>query len=230
MRAWRRPVWVDLVGRIRGRGRGGHGGRSVAVRRVIVDGLRGALLLARFRAEGLALIEATPEGALRSLWALAILPPLVVGASILDLLIEGRPVGETAVGAVATLLEQTVGWLGGGLAMRPVAAALGRADRWPHVFAASNWTLAIVPAAMTLLAVPLLAISLLTGDVAPVPIGMVLGQAVVVAALGCYFLCVLWFVARVALHIGGMAAVVVVLIELGVATGLPWLLHRIAGA
>lgn len=108
------------------------------MRRVIADGLRGALLLARFRAEGLALIEATSEGALRSLWALAILPPLVVGMSVLWLLFEWRPVGATTVEAIATVLEQTVGWLGGGLATRPVATALRRADRWPHFLAAYN--------------------------------------------------------------------------------------------
>jgi hypothetical protein len=144
------------------------------------------------------------------------------------LLFEWRPVGETVVEAIAAVLEQIVGWLGGGLATRPVAAALGRADRWPHFFAAYNWTLAVTTAAMTLVAATLLLP--LAGTAAPVPIGFVLGHAVVVVALACYLLRFHWFVARTALQVGGMKAVVVVVAELGVAAGLPWLLHRIADA
>lgn len=128
------------------------------------------------------------------------------------------------------MLEQTVGWLGGGLATRPVATALRRADRWPHFFAAYNWTLAVSTAALTLLAASTLAVLSLTGAAAPVPFVLILGQAVVVAALGCYLLSFHWFVARTALQVSGMNAVVVVAAELDVAAGLPWLLHRIAGA
>lgn len=92
-------------------------------------GLRGALLLARGRAEGAALVEPGANGALHSFWAMAACL-LILGLLAL--------VGDVGFGP-SNLAAYGVGWLGFAVLSHRIAGALGAGDRWIGFITVWNW-------------------------------------------------------------------------------------------
>ncbi|MDE2582986.1 MAG: hypothetical protein KGL52_15235 [Rhodospirillales bacterium] len=106
-------------------------------RTAVLAGLRGALLLARGRPEGMRDIPADMAGAARSFWAAAIGVPLFLlmlaaGAR------QGGPPLTTAVLALQ-LLAYAIAWAGYAVLSHRLVAALGKAARWPRFIAVWNW-------------------------------------------------------------------------------------------
>ncbi|MBV9783586.1 MAG: hypothetical protein JO264_07170 [Acidisphaera sp.] len=109
-----------------------------AGRTAVAAGLQAALLLARGRPEGLAYVDTALPGAARSFWAAAICLPIFAFLRVLDWSDGAMPANPGHAFALDAL-GYAIGWAGFALASRPLAARLGRADRWPHFIAAWNW-------------------------------------------------------------------------------------------
>lgn len=161
-------------------------------------GLQGALLLARGRAEGAALIEPGAQGARRSFWALAASLPILVLLHVAD----GPAPDSTPL--LSSLAASVVGWLGFAVLSHRGAAALGAGERWFGFIAAWNWCSVVQQA---LVAAGLLVG--LSGVPAPVPLVALLvttGWAIWLE----------WYAARVTLGVGGVAAAGIVLFDYAV--------------
>ena len=94
--------------------------------RPVATGLQAALLLARGRAEGLAMLGSLPDAASvarRSFWALAFCLPAFVSLHLLDQRAAGAAV-SSAHGFAADLRGFVIGWRGFALASYQVASAL----------------------------------------------------------------------------------------------------------
>lgn len=101
-------------------------------------GLRGALLLARGRPEGLARVHTDRVGTARSFWAAAICLPAFACLRLLDWSVDGWP-AHPAHGAALDLLGYAIGWAGYAVAAHPLVRAARRAERWPLFIATWNW-------------------------------------------------------------------------------------------
>jgi hypothetical protein len=172
------------------------------VQAAVAAGLRGAFRLGRGDASGLGLIEATPEGALRSFWAAAICLPAFLALRLLSWSTAGEPTGGVARPLAAELIGYAAAWAGFALASRPVAEVFGRRNRWPQFLAA--WNYANVVQYLVLLALTV-----------PAALGLPgwLANGLGLAAVG-YALWLEWFVARSALQLGGGQAVALVALDL----------------
>ncbi|HTW28122.1 MAG TPA: YIP1 family protein [Acetobacteraceae bacterium] len=104
----------------------------------LTQGLQGALLLAGGRADGIEHVAWDREGAARSFWALALCLPAFLFLRLLDWAWTGMPTHPGHATALQ-LLAYVTGWLGFAVLSRPMAAALGREERWPLFIAAWNW-------------------------------------------------------------------------------------------
>ena len=155
-------------------------------------GLRGAVLLARGRAEGAGLVEPGAEGALHSFWAMA--------ACLLILGLLSLADGE--VGFLPTnLAAYGVGWLGFAVLSHRVAGALGAGDRWIGFITVWNWCSVVQQA--------LVATGSLAGLLgAPGPVS----AAAVLVVTG-WAIWLEWYATRVALGVGGLAAAGFVLLD-----------------
>lgn len=160
-------------------------------------GLRGALLLARGRVEGIMLMPISAEGAARSFWAAGLCLPVFL---ILRLVLSDQPLTGRAV--LAEFCGFVVGWAGYALATLPMAIAAGRAPLWPRFLATWNW-ISVVQYGLILL------LGLFSGMGLP---GWV-AQAAELAGLG-YALWLQWFGTGLALQVGGGRAVGFVLLDL----------------
>ncbi len=102
-----------------------------------LSGLRGALLLAGGRREGLDAFPNDPAGAARSFRAAWVgLAPFLV------LLGLGPRLGGPALSApmlALQLLGYAIGWAGYAVLSHRLVGALGKAARWPRFIAAWNW-------------------------------------------------------------------------------------------
>jgi hypothetical protein len=173
---------------------------------VIAAGLHGAFLLARARPEGLAFVEASPAGALRSFWAAAICLPAFLALRLFAWGAEGIPGGASLpLALLVELIGNVIGWVGFALASRPLAEAMGRGGAWPRFLAAWNWTSVVQHLVMLAVVLP--------GGAFGTP-GTV-SQALGIVALG-YAVWLEWFVARGALRVPGMAAAGFVLLDLAI--------------
>jgi len=110
----------------------------------VANGLQAALLLARGRSEGLALVETGPAGATRSFWAAAICLPAFLCLRLLDWSDGGGgplfSLGPAFSHSFALqFLGYVIGWAGFALLSRPLVAMLGRAASWPRYIAVWNW-------------------------------------------------------------------------------------------
>jgi hypothetical protein len=102
------------------------------------SGLQGALLLARGRASGAALVESDQRGAARSFWALPVCLPTIVCLRLMDW--AGASLPKDAGHALGRdLLVFIAGWLLYAVVTYHLAFQLGRGQRWPHFIAAWNW-------------------------------------------------------------------------------------------
>ena len=163
--------------------------------------LRGVLLLARGRAEGLMLFRATPEGFLASLAPLLAVP--LAGAVILLL-------GGWAGPAVALVLIALTAQLAPPVLSHALARRWGREAGWLRYATAYNWCQWAVLAVMVLL---LLVLGAVTGT----PPSAVVGSRVFGWAAGGYGMWLHWVLARHGLGLGaGRAALLVLLVSLGV--------------
>lgn len=176
----------------------GPRGRAAA----IADGLRGAFRLAGGHADGLLLIEATPEGALRSFWAAAICLPGFLALRLLPWAETGGPPLGLMRGLAAELIGYVVAWAGFALLSLGVAEAVGRRAEWPHFIAAWNYANVVQYLVLLLLTLP-----------AALGLSGALASALGLAALG-YAVWLEWFVARLALRVGGGRAAGLVALDL----------------
>lgn len=163
--------------------------------------LRGVLLLARGRAEGLMLFRATPEGFLSSLAPLLAVP--LAGAVLL--LLGGWTSAAAALLLIALTAQLTPPVLSHALARR-----WGREAGWLRYATAYNWCQWAVLAVMVVL---LLVLGAVTGR----PPSAVVGSRAFGWATGGYAMWLHWVLARHGLGLGaGRAALLVLLVSLGV--------------
>lgn len=162
--------------------------------------LRGAWLLARGRAEGLALFRATPDGFLASLAPLLALP--VAGAALL--LLDGRPLQ-----AVVWVLAAVTSQLAPPVLSHALARRWGRDGGWLRYATAFNWCGWVV------MGVTLLLLAVL-GAVTGAPLAAVMASPVVAYGTLAYALWLHWVVARHGLGLPGpRAALLVALVTVG---------------
>lgn len=169
---------------------------DAAQRSELRAGLRGALMLARGRPMGIALMPITADAAGRSFWAAVLCLPffLVLRLLLGDQALTGRL-------AVAEVIGFVAGWAAYGLATLPLARACGREALWPRFLATWNWV-SLVQYAI------ILALSLVVGELP----GW-LAQGAQLAGLG-YALWLQWFATGLALQVAGRHAVAFVLLDL----------------
>lgn len=168
----------------------------------IVQSIKGVVRLARFDASGMAFLDTTPEGALRSFWvALLVLPPYALliavrdGGELTDL-----PLGYTLL---VESLAYVVGWTAFPAVMHIVARLMDRADEYPAMVAAYNWSAVL----QMVLQLPL--ILLMLGGIVDDDGGI--GYAFVILAI---IMVYIWFILKTSLRINGIAAAGLVIIEL----------------
>lgn len=166
----------------------------------VAAGLQGALLLARGRAEGLQRVEPGERGAVRSFWAMALCLPLFLLLRSLDWAVFGWPARPAHAVAVHVLAFAT-GWIGFLLLSHSLAAAQGRARRWPLFVAAWNWCSVVQYGLLLAASLP---------AVAGMPPWLV--QAVALVGVG-WALWLEWYATRLALDIGGLAAAGLVAVD-----------------
>ena len=169
---------------------------------MIEAGLRGALLLARGRPDGLLLMEDSAAGVARSFWAAVLCLPGFFALRLLAWSETGGPAFGVGHGLVAELLGFGCAWSGFALASMPLAEAAGRRAEWPRFIAAWNWANVVQYLVMLALTVP-----------AALGLPEALSSGLALAALG-YAVWLEWFVARAALRIGGGRAVAFVVLDL----------------
>jgi hypothetical protein len=116
--------------------------REMSTLSAVGAGLQAALLLARGRRDGVALIAASPDveaaSASRSFWAMALCLPALVAQHLLTWAQTGLP-PHAAHQFALDLLTDAIGWIAFTLLSHRVAAMLGRSARWPRFIAAWNW-------------------------------------------------------------------------------------------
>ena len=119
-----------------------HGGRHVSALSAVGTGLQAALMLARGRSEGMALLTGDVDGeaqaAGRSFWAIALSLPAFIALHLLDWAQTGLP-SHAAHRFALDLASYAIGWTGFALLSHRLATMLGRAARWPRFIAAWNW-------------------------------------------------------------------------------------------
>lgn len=186
------------------------------MRLVISAGLAGAFLLARGRAEGLALMETTPAGAWRSFIVAAICLPAFLALRAFAWAQGGAGVEVLGRPLVAELITYVLGWTVFALASSWVSGLLGRGAAWPRFIAAWNWTNIVQYLLWLALAVP----------IAFGASGLVI-QALTLAAFG-YLIWLEWFTVRAALGVSGRQATAVVFLDLVIGVFLAGLAQRLA--
>ncbi|HKM64075.1 MAG TPA: hypothetical protein VJY39_16460 [Acidisphaera sp.] len=169
----------------------------------VTNGLQGALLLARGRAEGLRFIAPDRAFAARSFWAIALCIPGDLFLMLTDWAKAGIPPSielPPDTGHVVGLRLTTflVGWLAFAVLSHGLVAALERGELWARYIAAWNWCNVVQQ--LLLVAV---------GAIALVGVPDVVTETLDLAVFG-WSLWLEWFTARHALRLGGLAAASVV--------------------
>jgi hypothetical protein len=184
----------------------------------VANGLAAALLFARGRPEGLALLANDLATARHSFLAAAICLPGFLGLRLLGWALQGGPREGLFIGVLAETVGYVVAWVGFALASKLMAEQAQRGASWPQFIAAWNWANVVQYAVLlTLMLPPLLGL--------PAWVGNMLG----LAALG-YALWLEWFVTRVALGVAGPAAVLFVLLDLSLGLFIGAFTARITGS
>ena len=182
----------------------------MALTGTVANGLSGAFLLARGRADGLARVQraSAPQAGVeratvRSFWAMAISAPALIGIRLIDWAASGIP-ARPAHALALDLLVFIAGWTGYAVLSRTVLARLGRERRWASYVTVWNWCNVVQY-------VLLLAGSLPVLFGAPGPIS----QAAALVVLG-WALWLEWFATRLALDLPGVAAAGLVMLDLSI--------------
>jgi hypothetical protein len=187
------------------------------MRLVVSAGLVGAFLLGRGKPQGLALMEATPEGAWRSFFAAFICLPAFLALRVFGWSEMGLPQGGLVRPLVAELAGYAMAWVGFALLSLPIVLGWGRGQLWPRFICAWNWTNAVQYLVLLALTVP-----------GALGLPDWLAQGLALAGLG-YAVWLEWFVARHALGVGGMQAGLLVGLDLAIGLFLGGVIQRMAG-
>jgi hypothetical protein len=164
----------------------------------LAAGLAGAFLLGRGRKEGLALMEATPEGAWRSFAAALVCLPAFLAIRFLAWASLGLPPGGLGRALVAEITGYVIAWFAFALISLPLAQAWGKGREWPRFIAAWNWTNVVQYIVLFALTLP-----------GAVGLGGTVAQVLTLVGLA-YAVWLEWFVVRAALGVnGGRAAALV---------------------
>lgn len=184
----------------------------------VPKGLAAALLLARGRPEGMALLAPDVETALYSFRAALICLPAFLGLRLISWSLRGEPGNGVPIALAAELVGYVAAWAGYALASKLLAEQGRRGGNWPHFIAAWNWSNLVQYLLLLVLMLPPL-LGLPTW----------LGNALGLVALG-YALWLEWFVTRVALNVAGPTAVMFVLLDLAIGLVIGGVTARIAGS
>lgn len=164
--------------------------------------LLGVALIARGRAEGIALFGDTPQAFLASLAPLIAFP--LVGAFLLAL--GGKPGG-----GVLELAESLCVLLGQPVISQVLARLWDRNDLWLRYATAFNWCQWVIPMLASVLIIVM-------GVLITLGMPPAWAAPVLIAVIGAYGLWLQWFLARQALRLSWpKAAAMVVLVNLGTA-------------
>ena len=165
------------------------------------SGLHAALLFARGRSDALQFIEADPDGARRSFWALPIGLPAIVCLRLMNWVELGLPTrAGHAIGL--DLMSYTVGWLGFAVVTYHVVPLFGRGARWPRFIAAWNWCNVVENLLLVAGGIP--------GLLGVPPI---IDQAAQIIAVG-WALWIEWFAIKESLDTTALPAVLLVVLDL----------------
>jgi hypothetical protein len=183
----------------------------------VANGIAAALLFARGKAVGMALIAPGLEGARHSFLAAAICLPVLLALRIFAWATQGAPPNGVMTALAGELVGYTLGWVAFALASRLLAQQAGRGGDWPRFIAAWNWSNLVQYALLIVLLVPSL-------------LGLPgwIGNALGLAAVG-YAIWLEWFVTRVALNIPGLTAAMFVILDLAMGLFIGGVTARISG-
>jgi len=171
----------------------------------VATGLQAALLLARGKPDGLALLATEDEPALaiaaRSFWAAALCLPAFVCLQLIDVFQEAHLPPHAAHGFALQLLGYAIDWAGFALLTRWLAGTMGRAARWPIFIAAWNWCNVVQYLLLVLASLPPL-------------LGLpdIVGQTAWLVATG-WALWLEWYATRLALDVSRIQAIGLVLLD-----------------
>jgi hypothetical protein len=174
--------------------------------REALNALYGTYRLARLDPRGMTFFNATLDGFWRSFFAAAIVAPLFV------LLIALRYANaETTVEPLRMTLAEGIGyvisWVAYPLAMVPVARALGREHRYFAYLCAYNWSSVL----QNLVFVPVVLLGI--SGLIPATATAYLSLMVTILVLG-----YVWFIAKTALDVSGIAAAGLVALDFVLST------------
>lgn len=171
----------------------------------VASGIQGALLLARGRREGVALVDADHTAVIHSFWAIPICLPAVVCLQLLDWLATGVP-ADAGLELGRYLLLFLIGWLGFVWVSHHLADLLQRSAQWPRFIA--------VWAYCSIVENTLVAIGALPGALgAP----SVLDEVCRLVTIG-WALWLEWYAIRLSLQVGPLIAVLLVLVDFIIGT------------
>lgn len=168
----------------------------------IVRSVKGVARLARFDASGMAFLDTTPEGALRSFWvALLVLPPYILLIAVRD----GGELSDLPLGYTLLVesLAYVVGWTAFPAVMHVVTRLLDRSNEYPAMVTAYNWS-AVVQMVLQLPLIILMLAGIVDDDGS-------IGIAFIILAI---IMVYIWFVLKASLRINGVAAAGLAVIEL----------------
>ena len=183
---------------------------------MIAAGVLGAFVLGRGNPRGLALMEATPDGAWRSFAAALICLPAFLALRVFGWGAE-LPAGGLGRALAAELIGYAIAWVGFALLSLAMVRVWGKEALWPRFIAAWNWTNIVQYCA------------LLAGTL-PAAAGAPdwLAQGCALAALG-YAVWLEWFVTRQALGVPPLRATALVLTDLALGLFIGGFIGRLSG-
>jgi hypothetical protein len=183
----------------------------------VANGIAAAILFARGRVEGMALLTPGMEGARHSFIAAAICLPVLLALRIFGWSMQGAPPNGVAVSLVAELAGYVLGWVAFALASLGLARQAKREGDWPRFIAAWNWSNLVQYALLIVLLLP--SLLGLPGWV---------GNAVGLVAVG-YAIWLEWFVTRAALNVPGLTAAMFVILDLALGLFIGGVTAKISG-
>jgi hypothetical protein len=183
----------------------------------VANGIAAALLFARGKAVGMALIAPGMEGARHSFLAAAVCLPVLLALRIFAWSTQGAPPNGVVVSLAGELVGYTLGWVAFALASRVLAQQANRGGDWPRFIAAWNWSNLVQYALLIVLLAPSL-----------LGLPAWVGNAMGLAAVG-YAIWLEWFVTRVALNLPGVTAAMFVILDLALGLFIGGVTARISG-
>lgn len=185
------------------------------------NGLQAALMLARGRADGIAVLTAHDEPvqavAARSFWAALLCLPAFVCLQLMDLAQAASLPPRAGHGFALQLLGYAIDWAAFALISRSIAASMGRLEQWPRFIAAWNWCNVIQYLLLTTASLPPL-------------LGLpdIVGQTTWLIASG-WALWLEWYATRLALGVSPLQAAGFVALDEAMGIGLLAVIESVNG-